>query len=182
MLIPFSVSSERLTLRPFALADLALIEEASADPVIPTITTVPAAYTDAEGAAFVERQHSRAATGAGWSLAIVDRSAKCAVGQVGLWLANAHHGRAEIGYWVAASARGRGIASDAVALVSDWAFANLDVQRLGLYIEPWNTASIRTAERAGYEREALLRQWQLVAGEPKDMWSYVRFAASTFAG
>jgi RimJ/RimL family protein N-acetyltransferase len=89
-------------------------------------------------------------------------------------MANAHHGRAEIGYWVVASARGRGVAAEAVALVGDWAFANLHLHRLGLYIEPWNLASIRTAERAGYEREVLLRRWQVVAGEPKDMWSYAR--------
>lgn len=172
----FTLSSERLVVRQFDATDLPLIEEASRDSEIPKGTTVPAPYDDAAGAAFIERQHSRATTGFGWSMVMVasERSVPRPVGQVGLWLANAHHGRAEIGYWVVASARGNGYASEAVRLVSDWAFANLHVHRLGLFIEPWNSASIRTAERAGFEREALLRQWQTVDGAPKDMLSYVR--------
>lgn len=36
-------------------------------------------------------------TGEGWSLAIVDRDADRAVGQIGLWISHLHEGRAEIG-------------------------------------------------------------------------------------
>ena len=57
-------------------------------------------------------------------------------------------------------------------MLSEWAFAQLDVSRLSLFIEPWNTASMRTAEHAGYVREGLLRDWERVDGVPKDMWSY----------
>ena len=38
-----------------------------------------------------------------------------------------------------------------------------------LYIEPWNTASLRTAERAGYEREGLLRSSMGIGGRRRDM-------------
>lgn len=180
-LTPFSVSSDRLLVRPFEANDLPLIEEAALDLEIPRGTTVPVPYDDAAGAAYIERQHSRAQTGFGWSMVMVATDWEVAdpVGQIGLWLANAHHGRAEIGYWVVASARGNGYAADAVRLVSGWAFAHLHVHRLGLFIEPWNIASIRTAERAGFEREALLREWQTVDGEPKDMLSYVRLRSSS---
>jgi RimJ/RimL family protein N-acetyltransferase len=34
------------------------------------------------------------------------------------------------------------------------------LRRIELYVEPWNTGSIKTAERAGYEREGLLRSHQ----------------------
>jgi RimJ/RimL family protein N-acetyltransferase len=43
------------------------------------------------------------------------------------------------------------------------------VPRLELHVEPWNTASIRTAEGAGYRREGLLRSWEAVGGERRDM-------------
>lgn len=171
-LTPFTVSDDAVTVRPFAADDLPLIEEASRDPEIPRGTTIPVPFSADVGAAFIERQYSRAASGFGWSMAIA--SPERPVGQIGLWLANAHHGRAELGYWIVASARGQGHAAAAVRLVSEWAFEHVDVHRLGLSIEPWNTASIRTAEKAGYEQEALLRQWQVVDGIPKDMWSYVR--------
>ena len=46
------------------------------------------------------------------------------------------------------------------------------IVRAQLYVEPWNTASSRTAERAGYERERLLRSWRRVGEEWRDMYSY----------
>lgn len=161
-------------LRCFDRGDLPLIQEASADEFIPVITTVPESYSPAEGLAFIDRQNFRLASGEGWSLAIVDAANQQAVGQIGLWISQLSKGRAEIGYWVAPSGRGSRAASHAVRLLSDWAFENLDVERLGLYIEPWNSASIKTAEYAGFNREALLKNWERVGGIPKDMWSYVR--------
>lgn len=57
-------------LRPFTMEDLELVREASADPYIPAVTTVPTPFSTAAGRAFVERQWSRAETGQGWSWAI----------------------------------------------------------------------------------------------------------------
>ena len=39
-------------------------------------------------------------------------------------------------------------------------------------MEPWNEASIRIAEQAGFRQEGLLRSWQEVGGERKDMLMY----------
>lgn len=168
------LASGRIVLRPFAIDDLSLVEEASNDPFIPTLTTVPDQYTAEEGRAFIDRQNFRRSSGEGWSLAIVDAATDRAIGQIGLWIAHLHKGRAEIGYWIANSGRGAGAAAEAVTMLSDWAFEQLDVDRLSLFIEPWNAPSLRTAERAGYQREARLRQWERVAGGARDMWSYVR--------
>ncbi|MEE6282382.1 GNAT family N-acetyltransferase [Georgenia sp. MJ170] len=44
--------------------------------------------------------------------------------------------------------------------------------RISLYIEPWNTASTRTAERAGYVREGLLRSHQTIDGQRRDVLLY----------
>jgi RimJ/RimL family protein N-acetyltransferase len=41
-------------------------------------------------------------------------------------------------------------------------------------VEPWNTASLRTAERAGFTREGLLRSWQRVGEQRRDMYTYAR--------
>lgn len=172
---PIDLVGDRYRLRPFRTEDLHLVEEASRDDFIPLITTVPSEWSPQQGNAFIERQNSRLSAGEGWSLAIVDREPDRSIGQVGLWISHLHKGRAEIGYWVAASGRGQGAASHAVEALSDWAFEHLDVDRLSLFIEPWNTASIKTAERAGYEREGLLRSWERVGKIPRDMWSFARF-------
>jgi RimJ/RimL family protein N-acetyltransferase len=149
--------------------DLALVREASSDSHIPKITTVPPNYTDEEGRLFLQRQWDRAATGAGYSFVIAEAVADRGVGAIGLWLRNIDLGRASIGYWVAPSAQGRHAAWHALCAVRDWAFTTHHIPRLELYVEPWNTPSIRTAERAGFRREGLLRSWETVGGERRDM-------------
>jgi RimJ/RimL family protein N-acetyltransferase len=63
----------------------------------------------------------------------------------------------EIGYVVAADARGRGVASRALRLIADWAIDELGLERVELHIDPENTASIRVAERCHFVREGVLR-------------------------
>jgi len=164
-------------LRPFTLADIDAVREVSSDPLIPLITTVPATFTEDEGRRFIERQWARAEQGTGYSFAIADAATDRAVGQVGLWLKDISDGRASVGYWVTGSARGHGAAAFAVQILAQWAHHELQVPRLELYVEPWNTASIRTAERAGFQREGLLRSWQDVGGTRKDMYMYSRLPA-----
>ncbi len=174
-LVPFTVDNDRVTVRPWSRGDLAAVEDASHDDFIPVLTTVPGEYTQAEGEAFILRQQRRLASGEGWAMAIADNTSGQAIGHIGLWISSLDKGRAEIGYWIAPSSRGQGFASDALVLVTGWAFEELTVARLSLFIEPWNSASIRTAERAAYQREGLLQQWEVIDGEPRDMWSYARF-------
>ena len=81
-----------------------------------------------------------------------------------------------MGYWVARSARGRGAAALAVRALAWWGHQVLHIPRLELYVEPWNIASVRTAERGRFQREGLLRGWQEVGGERKDMFMYGRLS------
>jgi RimJ/RimL family protein N-acetyltransferase len=161
-------------LRPFTLADIEAVREASQDPHIPLITTVPATFTEDQGRRFIERQWDRAAQGTGYSFAIADADTDRGVGQIGLWLKDVGEGRASIGYWVVRSARGHRAAASALQALALWALHDLQVPRLELHVEPWNLASITTAERAGFQREGLLRSWQEVGGARKDMYMYAR--------
>ncbi|MDQ0075873.1 RimJ/RimL family protein N-acetyltransferase [Arthrobacter oryzae] len=62
--------------------------------------------------------------------------------------------------------------------MSSWALRQPGIHRLELYVEPWNEGSWRTADRNGYAREGLLRSWQDVGGERKDMYMYSRLSYS----
>lgn len=165
------LSRPPVVLRPFSAADTPAVREAALDPLIPLITTVPAVPDDTTLRAYLDRQQARAATGRGYSLAIADAATNEAVGQIGLWPHD--DGRASIGYWIAPSARRRGYASHALQALSQWGLGVLDVARLELYIEPDNEPSWRTAERAGYQREGLLRSWQTVGDDRRDMYMYM---------
>jgi RimJ/RimL family protein N-acetyltransferase len=86
----------------------------------------------------------------------------------------------EIGYTVTREARGRGVATRALRLVTDWALDGLGLERVELHIDPENEASLRVAERCGYHREGVLRSvhfkedlrgdvamYSLLAGDPR---------------
>lgn len=167
-----TIEAGPVRLRPFRLSDLDVVAEASQDEHIVSITTVPSQFTQEEAALFIRRQWQRATEGTGYSFAIADAVTDQALGLMGLWLRNIDEGRGVLGYWVASSGRGRGAAAQAVSGVARWAFDHLQLPRLELYVEPWNEASIRTAERAGFQREGLLRSWQAVGAERRDMWMY----------
>ncbi|WP_338783663.1 GNAT family N-acetyltransferase [Streptomyces sp. DG1A-41] len=66
---------------------------------------------------------------------------------------------AEVGYWTAAHARGRGVAPRALKALTDWAFAAFaghGLTRLELLHQADNTASCRVAQKCGYELSSLL--------------------------
>jgi RimJ/RimL family protein N-acetyltransferase len=159
-------------LRGFERRDVPMVVEASLDPLIPLISTVPAGGDAQAAMAFVERQRHRLADGFGYSFVIADASTGDGLGSIGLWTRDLDLGRASIGYWMVPGARRRGAAGRALRALSAWAIEHLGIVRLELYVEPWNTSSARTAESAGFICEGLLRSWQEVGGDRRDMSVY----------
>jgi len=168
------LSGASVVLRGFEPADLALIEAAAADPVIPLVSTIPTPYSTSAGQQFIERQRHRLADGYGYSYVIAERSSGTAVGSAGLWLRDLDLGRASIGYWILSQERGRGLGAEALCALGNFGLDQLGIARLELVIEPWNEASIRTAQRGGFTREGLLRQYQTVGAVRRDMYMYSR--------
>lgn len=160
-------------LRPFALTDLPLLRAAAEDPYIPAITSVPAVYSDDSGRGFIERQQTLALEGHGYSFVIADATnPRQGRGAIGLWLRDIESGRASIGYWVAPPARGNHRAAEALRTVTAFAFDELAIPRLHLFIEPWNVASQRTAVAAGFGQEALLHGWERIGDTQHDAYCY----------
>ena len=62
-----------------------------------------------------------------------------------------------VGYWCAAEARGRGVVTRALRLLSRYGFEELGLHRLELITDPDNAASQRVAEKVGYRCEGVLR-------------------------
>lgn len=165
-------------LRPFNDGDAPLIIAASHDPLIPMITSVRSSSSTEDALAFIHRQHDRLPTGIGYSFAIATTEADVAVGQIGLWTRHISEGRVSTGYWITEAHRGRGLALAALATLTDWAFTFPEVARLELHVEPENDASWRTAQSCGFDREGLLRSWQRVGAERRDMFVYSRLAST----
>ncbi|GAA3711877.1 GNAT family protein [Zhihengliuella alba] len=165
-------TSGAIRLRAVLDADAAMAQELSTDPYIPHIGTLPAHADRAEAHAWVQRQRGRHAEGSGFSFAMEEALTGRAVGHCGLWLQELDTGLATAGYAVVPSARGRGYAAQALAALTEFGGTIPGLQRIALYIEPWNAASIRTAERAGYTFQELLPAHRVIAGEARDMLLY----------
>ncbi len=150
----------------------------SQDPYVATVGSLPLHATHEEALAWIERQQQRHVEGTGFSFSIADAETDRSVGNIGLWIQGLETGRARIGYGVAPGSRGRRVASDALCVLTTFAWAIPQLHRLELYIEPWNTASIRTGERAGFEREGLLRSHEEIGGERRDMFLYAAIRES----
>jgi RimJ/RimL family protein N-acetyltransferase len=61
------------------------------------------------------------------------------------------------GYWIARESRGRGVATEALTALCRWAVETLGVKRLELLTDLDNQGSQRVAEKAGFQREGILR-------------------------
>ncbi|MEP6673220.1 MAG: GNAT family N-acetyltransferase [Chthoniobacter sp.] len=79
---------------------------------------------------------------------------------------------AEIGYWLGESLWGRGIVSEALAALTEWAFTELRVVRLQAAVYARNPASARILEKAGYAFEGRLRARYFRDGEFIDGLQY----------
>jgi ribosomal-protein-alanine N-acetyltransferase len=161
-----------VALREFSDLDIPMLMEMSTDPYIPLIGTLPADASEQEAHEFIQRQRGRLTEGTGFSFVIAEAHTGHAVGTIGLWLRQLATGRATAGYSVAPSARGQGIAGAALIALTSFAWTVPGLHRVELHIEPWNTGSVKAAERAGYQREGLMRGHQEIGGQRRDMLLY----------
>jgi RimJ/RimL family protein N-acetyltransferase len=113
--------------------------------------------TEQDACRWLDAQERGWADGRRLSFAVVECESANAgdrvVGNVMLKGYKAGHDRAEVGYWTAAAARNRGVATAAVGLLTEWAFESFGSQglrRLELLHQEDNPASCRVAEKSGY--------------------------------
>ncbi|GAB3463939.1 GNAT family protein [Kineococcus endophyticus] len=170
--VPDRLPAGPVALRPFRDGDVAMAVELATDPYVPLTGSLPAHADADEALAWVRRQRGRFAEGVGYALAIADHATDEALGQIGLWVRDLDEGRLSVGYAVAPSARGRGVAAAALTALTSFAWTVPGAHRVELRVEPWNEASVRSAERAGYRREGLLRGHQEIGGRRRDLLLY----------
>ncbi|MFF1559207.1 GNAT family N-acetyltransferase [Streptomyces sp. NPDC058279] len=166
---PTTLSTERLSLRPFVPADEDEVHAAAQDPDIQRWTMVPSPY---------ERDHARSFVGeivpAGWredtgySFAVRLGAEGPLVAAVGVHVRGPD--AYEIGYWATKEHRGHGYMTEAVRAVAHWAFTEVGAVRLEWRAEVGNHGSRAVAEKAGFRVEGLLRAAHLHRGTARDCW------------
>jgi len=138
-----------VSLRPPAAGDIDAITDACQDPEIPRWTRVPTPYTRAHAGEYVERSARTWDQGTDAPFVIVAAESQALLGAIGVHRLGGEDNGPEVGYWLERSARGRGVATRALRLVSGWACHELGV-RLLLQADVRNVASRRVAEKARF--------------------------------
>jgi RimJ/RimL family protein N-acetyltransferase len=169
--------SIRLRLR--ADSDTPTMIEACRDPAIQRYTVVPENYDEANAAEHAQMSATGLAEGTGLHLVIADLESDDLIGTIALRRVGANTERWSVGYWVAPWARGRGIATAAVGLITRFGFDHLGVREIELLAEPQNAASTAVAERAGFQRGPLLRNHIVIKGTPHDVFVYTLLPPAT---
>jgi RimJ/RimL family protein N-acetyltransferase len=161
-------------LRAWRPEDVPELVAACQDPEIPRWTLVPAPYTEDDARLWLASQSAARQGGRRIELAIAAAGNGGLLGSVAL-ARSPEDDTGEVGYWVAARARGRGVATRAVGLLCEWSFGEpLRLSRVELLAEPGNRASQRVAERAGFRRERLLRAHREQKGTLRDFVLFAR--------
>ncbi len=105
-----------------------------------------------------------------WGIAL--RSDDKLIGTTTLYNLDFSNRRCELGYALGRQHWGNGYMQEALDATLGFAFDTLDMRRIEADVDPRNTASVRTLERLGFQREGLLRERWQVDGEIQDALFY----------
>jgi RimJ/RimL family protein N-acetyltransferase len=137
-----------ILLRPPVAGDIDAIVAACSDAeIVRYIPLMPAPYERADAEWWIDRADQAWADGSACPFVIVEAGTDRLLGAI-----EVRPQRGDIGYWLAATARGRGVCTCALRLILDW---HTD-RPVWLTTHPDNAPSQRVAEKAGFRRVGLV--------------------------
>jgi RimJ/RimL family protein N-acetyltransferase len=161
-----------IRLEPLTAGHAEAMDALARDDGVARFTRVPVPPPEGFGSVWVERYIRGRDEGTNAAFAIVDVTNGEFLGFVALVKLDLETQEAEAGYIVASHARGRGVATRGLKLLTDWAFAELPLERIELFIDVENSPSEVVAQRCGYTREGVLRWTYLKPGLRSDTIVY----------
>ncbi|MEJ2482842.1 MAG: GNAT family N-acetyltransferase [Gemmatimonadota bacterium] len=166
-----TLSTDRLTLRPFVPADAPVVRKlAGAREVADNTLTIPHPYPAGEAEKWISGQPAAFQEGELVVFAITTPDHGL-VGAVGLMI-DAGSGIAELGYWIGVPYWGRGYATEAASAVVEYGFRRLALQRIAARAFSRNPASARVLEKIGMQHEGTQRKGLRKNGELLDTELY----------
>ncbi|SEK49729.1 GNAT family N-acetyltransferase [Streptacidiphilus jiangxiensis] len=162
--------TDSLVLRSFSRADVEDTQRAASDELTQTWLPLPHPYTLDDATAWCSRTaHALRESGDCIHFALADPATDRLLGTIGLRRTSWRARTTEVGYWVAPWARGRGVAAEAARVVGRWALCTQGFERVELRAATGNIASRRSAERAGFQEEGVLRNAGVTHGGRVDL-------------
>ena len=166
------LTTTRLRLRPFVLADAAEVQRlAGAREIAETTLRIPHPYPDGVAEGWILSHDGAWERGDELNLAITRLEDAVLVGAIGLALA-LPDARAELGYWIGVPYWGRGYATEAARAVVAFGFGVLHLERIHACHFGGNLASGRVLAKAGLAHEGTQRRHVVKWGRTEDLELY----------
>jgi ribosomal-protein-alanine N-acetyltransferase len=172
--------TDRLTLRPLQSTDVEAIASYSLRPEFIRFLPLPP-QTMETAAQFVERAvaNDQPDPKGDWLFAIQIREAPRLIGTIRIGVRSVEHRQGDLGYAVHPDHWRKGYATEALRRILEFGFENLSLERIWATADVRNVASWRVMEKAGMEREGLMRHHLLVRGAWRDSVLYARINATS---
>lgn len=161
-LIPLfeELRGERVLVRPYRESDAQTLQEAvaeSRDHLRPWMPFADAHQTVEDSRDWIIHEMANWLTRQNMVVGMWDAATQRYLGGSGLHLRNWDIGYFEIGYWIRVSAEGHGYVTEAVRLLTDYAFEHLNANRVEIRCDELNVRSAAIPRRLGYVEEGRLR-------------------------
>ena len=170
---PFKLETERLLLRhPLEGDAVSIFERYAQDAEVTRFLLWKPHGSVTESQEFIERCQRVWTEGTAFPWVIVRKSDHLLLGMIEL---RPEGHKAELGYVLARDAWGKGYMTEAIKAVVAWALAQPQIWRVWAYCHVQNAASARVMEKAGLEREGILKRWSIhsaFGAEPQDCYCY----------
>jgi RimJ/RimL family protein N-acetyltransferase/quercetin dioxygenase-like cupin family protein len=160
-----SLTTRRLRLRPLDVRDAEALLSYRSDPDVARFQNWrPSRLPEARAFIAKHTAHAPGTKGCWFQLAIVLRDTGELIGDCGLHVPEHLDHQAEVGITIAPAHQGHGFATEALGVLMDYLFEELEVHRVYGSADPRNLASLRLMEKVGMRREAHFRSSLLIGG------------------
>ena len=159
-----TLTTTRLVLRPFTLADAPAVQVLAGAPELASTTlAIPHPYEDGMAEEWIRGQQLVFDEGTALTFAVTLAASGELIGAAGLMNISREHERAELGYWIAVPHWGRGFCTEGARAVLRFAFDNLALHRVHARHMARNPASGRVLVKIGMLHEGVerhqVRKW-----------------------
>jgi len=166
------LANERFELLPLKDTDLELFMEVRTCPQMMEHVYDPFTYDEAKSS-FEERTKPWSYESDKWlSFSIAEILNGEKLGDISLRIIDHEAKIAEVGFMIKASAQGKGVGSNALSLMKQYAFDTLMLDKLVAYCSVNNTGSMKLLEKQGFNRESFLKQNTLINNQYVDDYAY----------
>ena len=168
-----TLTSARLCLRPFELADASAVQRLASDErVALAATTIPHPYPDGAAEAWISTHADAFAAKREVIFAVTLRDRTELVGAISLLDISQQHARGEVGYWTGVEYWNHGYCTEAFARIIPYAYEELGITKMVARCSAQNPASARVMEKAGLKREGHLLKHSFKHGRFDDVLIY----------